>query len=211
MTAPDEYDVYDEVTRAARITARRWPGVIDSEDAEQEIWVRLLESDYLDRLAEMDSAARTHVLGRIGGQVASRYRDDYEAFSGNLSYGTDEVRAMLRAGLLARQRRELDPSSETLTEFLDLHEGAQSLRDGSPQYAETIHKVFLEGGTVDHRMQVTRAVDALTREMNRVSSRRFALHADGPGTRTVLSNAQAHYVTSKNNDGFEGSSSTNFQ
>ncbi len=192
MTAPD--DLYDEVTKAGRITARRWPGIIDPDDAEQEIWLRLLESDYLDRLTGMEPPARSHVLGRIGAQVASKYRDDFEAFSGNLSYGSDEVRAMLKAGLLARQRRELDPSTETMSEWLDLHEGAQSLRDRSPQFAGTLHTVFLEGTSVDNRMQVTRAVDALTVEMNRVSSRRFVDY-DGPGNRRAMSNEQAAHVT----------------
>lgn len=197
MTSPD---LYEEVERAGRITARRWPGVIDAEDAEQEIWVRLLESDYVDRLTEMEPAARSHVLGRIGSQVASQYRDDLEVFSGNVSYGTDEVRAMLKAGLLARQRKELDPSSETLTEFLDLHEGAQGLRDRSPQYAETLGKAFLLKEDTGHSMNLTRAIDALTVEMNRVSARRFSDH-DGPGSRQALSNEQSIYITRNERDG----------
>lgn len=187
-------ELVEEVRRAGHSTARRWAGIIEADDAEQEIWLRLLESNYLDKLEEMEPGARAHVLGRIGGQVASGYRDDYESFTGNLSYGTDEVRAMLRSGLLARQRDQLDPSSETLTEFLDLHEGAQSLRDVSPQFAETIGAVFLLGQEVPNRMQITRAVDALTREMNRVSSRRFVEYS-GPGSRQAQSNDQANHTT----------------
>lgn len=184
-----------EVDRAARATARRWPGVIDADDAYQEIWLRLFESDYLDRLSEMDERARGFVLGRIGGQAASGYRDDYEVFSGNVSYGTDEVRKLLRAGLYAKRRDELDPSSETLTEFLDLQESAQALRDSTPHYAEVIAREYLFNEPIENRKLVQRAVDALTREMNRVSNRRFAGHTDGPGSRQVITNAMAQHIT----------------
>lgn len=196
MTVPEAepVDLPDEVRRAGHTTARKWPGVIDADDAEQEIWLRLLEKNYIERVSEMEPAARAHVLGRIGSQAASGYRDDYEVFSGNLSYGTDEVRALLRSGLLARQRVELDPSSETLTEFLDLHEGAQALRDRAPQYAETLGKVFLLREEPKHSMETTRAVDALTVEMNRVSRRRLVEH-DGPGGRQAMSNDQANHNT----------------
>ena len=34
----------DDITRAARITAAKWPGVIDADDAEQEIWTQLLDN-----------------------------------------------------------------------------------------------------------------------------------------------------------------------
>jgi hypothetical protein len=187
-------DLQDAIHRAAGIVARRWPSVIEADDAEQEIWVRLLENDYYDRVAGLEPAAQTSTLIRIGSQIASGYRDDYEVFSGQVYYATDEVRALLTSGLLDRRRDEIDAASETLTEWMDLHEGAQSLRDSHPAQAAVIARRFLLGEPVEHSQQVTRAVDALTRHMNQVHRRRSADY-EGPGSRRAMSNAAAQHTT----------------
>lgn len=192
-------DLHAEVLSAARITARRWQGVIDADDAEQEIWVRLLESDYIDRLSDMDKPARGYVLRRIGHQVAGRYRDDYEVFSGQVFYSTDEVRALLAKGLLDRPPDELDTASDTMSEWLDLHEATEQLRDQHPSHADIIAARYVVGdyepGPAGGK-PLTLAVDALTREMNRIHRRRWAPHEDGPGSRRAVSNAAARGAVS---------------
>lgn len=201
MTDDRTAELSYDVERAARIVARRWPDVIDEDDAYQEIWFRLLEKDYVGRVYEMDAAARGDVLRRIGVQIASQYRDDYEAFSGQVCYGTDEVHRMLSARMLVRNRAELDPSSETLTEYIDLHEAAQLLRDSIPRYAEVIGARFVSGSPVADTKLVTRAVDALVREMNRVNRRRWVAHEDGPGSRKAVPNETARAITGHQWDG----------
>lgn len=184
-------ELADDVERAARIVARRWPDVIDEDDAYQEIWLRLLEKDYVGRVYEMDAAARGDVLRRIGVQIASQYRDDYEIFSGQVCYGTDEVYRLLSARMLVRDRSELDLSGETLAEYIDLHEARELLRSSIPRYAEVIDARFVSGEPVPDTKLVTRAVAALTREMNRVHLRRSAVIVDGLGSRRVVSNSAA--------------------
>jgi hypothetical protein len=174
-------ELAEDVERAARVVARRWPDVIDEDDAYQEIWLRLLENDYVDRVYELDAAARGDVLRRIGVQIASQYRDDYEIFSGQVCYGTDEVYRLLSAQITLA---DLDPSSETLAEYIDLHEASQLLRDSIPRYAEVIGARFVFGQPVSDSKLVTRAVSALTREMNRAYLRRSAAHAPGASFRT---------------------------
>jgi hypothetical protein len=192
-------DLNAEVRSAARYTAQKWADVIETDDAEQEIWLRLLENDYTDRVSDMEKPARATVLRKIGQQIASQYRDDYEVFSGQVTYSTDDVRLLLGAGLIDREREALDTHRETLSGWLDLHEGAQSLRDRNQSFAEIIWRRYVDGAELDAtgRKALTRAVDALTREMNRVNTRRYAGHAEGPGTRQVLTNATARVVTAR--------------
>lgn len=193
----DELDAESEIRSAGRITARRWDGVIEADDVEQEIWVRLLEADYLDRLAAMEKPARGAVLRRIGQQIAVQERDDYEVFSGQVYYGTDEVRDLLGRGLLARRRDDLDPSSETLTEWLDLHGATDTLRQANPAHACLLGSRYLLGEDVPDRKELTRAIDGLTREMNRSRRRWAESHGDGPGSRRAVPNGTAQAITAR--------------
>lgn len=188
----------EEISRAAHIVARKWPGVIDADDVNQEIWVRLL-SQKTSALDALDPDARLRTLVRIGDQVAADYRNDHEVFSGNVYYGTDDVRALLKKGLLAKRREDLDAASETLTEFIDLHEGAVMLRNTQPQHAAVVSDVFLFGNEDDDRKRATRAVDALTRCMNRVHTTRYA--HEGPGSRRAISNSAGRTAVSKDYNG----------
>lgn len=95
-------EIANEVAKAARAVSFEWPGVIDAEDLQQEIWVKLLESaEYVNQLNAMDGTQRYAALKLIGNQVASSYRADYALFSGNIHYGTAEVRSLLESGILA--------------------------------------------------------------------------------------------------------------
>lgn len=220
MTEDDYRALESDVKTAARTTAREWEGMIDADDAEQEVWVRLLESpSSMTEILGMDKPARVSALTRIGRQIGSQYRDDYGYFSGNYSYGTEEVREMLDRGALDSEETSGDfgagmpplwelplniigklerTDTETATERVDLVLGVRGLRDSkSPYYAEIINRYVYDitpqdGGA---RKQLTRAVDALTNEMNRVNTRRKAGYEQGPGTRKVMTNAEAQKLT----------------
>ncbi|MFB9926297.1 hypothetical protein ACFORO_42635 [Amycolatopsis halotolerans] len=188
----------DEVKRAARSAARSWDGVVGADDVEQEIWVHLLEKDRTATVSAMDADDRRKVLGRIADQVARQERADYEAFRGNFHYSTDEVRAILenagnvldpdsRAGswFVASGGKENvadaedTPGSETHAERMDLVTGLARLREANPRYAEILVRHYVHGEEAAYRVELTRARDALTREMNTARREATADH-DGP-------------------------------
>lgn len=214
----DEYKLLEpDVKTAAKTTAREWDGIIETDDAEQEIWVRLLESpSSLAEISGMDQAARVSALTRIGRQIGSGYRDDYGYFSGNYQYSANEVREMLDRGALEANPTDGDFGSdmppiweyeasiiqqfertdtETATQRIDLALGMRGLRDAASPYFAIIVNKFRNGIGPDHWKTTTRAVDALTHEMNRVNTRRKANYEQGPGTRKAMSNDQAQKLT----------------
>lgn len=217
MLTSDEYDLLrPDVQTASRTTSRSWEGVIESDDAEQEIWVRLLEAgrSTIDKVLEMDRPLRVSSLTRIGQQVGSQYRDDFEVFSGNWVYGTQDVRKLLDRDALGGERGdygtdvpmwELPESiidqlnrtdTETATERIDLFLAMKRLYETNSWYAEIIVSNYVDNAPVHpHYKDLTRAVDALTREMNRTHTKRKAAYTDGPGTRTALHNEKAQKLT----------------
>ncbi|GGM45154.1 hypothetical protein GCM10012275_15260 [Longimycelium tulufanense] len=188
--------IYGDVRRAARDVATAWPGVIEADDAEQEIWAKLMESrDYVRQVTDMDPPDRYNALRRIGTQVAAQYREDYARFSGQVHYGTEEVKALLEGGALTRGH------TDTATERLDLGEGLELLRKRNQGYADALVEAYLLGTyplvTGAGRKRLSRARLALTQAMNNVHRNRRTAYQDGPGTREVLSNDTARYVTSR--------------
>lgn len=221
-----EYKVLEpDVKTAARTTAREWDGVIEADDAEQEIWLHLLERpNVMAEIVAMDRPARVLMLTKTGRQIGSQARDDYSYFSGNYSYGTEEVRGMLDRGALESDEAtgdfgavdtalwELPESAilklnrtdtETATERVDLVLGMKGLRDSqSPYFADIVNRYVLGMPCTDvsARKRVQRAVDALAVEMNRVNTRRRFEH-DGLGSRKVVPNTTAHGRTGNEYDG----------
>lgn len=199
-----DHELHDEIRRAARSAARKWVGVIDAEDLEQEVWIRLLDHDYFDRWVEMDPLARRRVLRIIANQIASGERESYAVFTGQVYYGSDEVRSLLESGALIetgvddvgatvveiyhpsvdgsgaadlgaallsvsnRRRVDREGSIMTLTESIDLRASYEYL---TPAEKETLHDRFVMGRRPDSDagggQYVTRAIDALTRAMNK--------------------------------------------
>lgn len=180
---------------AARTVARNWEGITDAEDAGQAIWVHLLERPNSIRvLLDMDRPARISALNMIGQQIGSEMRDTYEVYSGNYTYSTDQVRALLDDGAMLRGSEFDRPDSETLTEFIDVGLAVETLANSSSSYYATLFGRFVldDPYTGDaERKRVQRAVEALTREMNRANLRRRMAYEDGPGSRRVISNERA--------------------
>ena len=216
-------EIADDVKRAARITAREWADVIDADDAEQEIWLRLLDSSksYLSQVHELEKETRQALLVKIGHQVGMKYRDDYELFSGNHRYGTYQVRDLLEAGVLDRVAdeslavwelpesvvRQIERTdNETLTEMIDLFEGLKDLARRNPKYAALISAVYRDGDqeiltSATERKNLTRAVDALTVSMNNYHRRKVAEYEEGIGTRKAISNEKARFISQRQYSG----------
>lgn len=187
--------ILPDIKRAAARTAREWEDVISADDAEQEIALTLLADTYAQQVAEMEPGARADVLARIGMHIASRYRDDYDYFTGNFRYSTREVREILERGALYEERTRTD------TERLDLDEGIALLRKRNPRYAELIGRRYLTGEQVAEKMALSRAVDLLTNCMNNVHRNRRAEYTEGPGTRKVISRESAAWITKSQYEG----------
>ncbi len=205
-----------DIAKAARSVAREWADVIDAEDAEQEIWLRILESSngYLEEVAGLDQNARIELARMIGHQVAMKYRNDYEYFNGNYYYGTEEVRELLAHASLLNETEEgmqpwempesvirqiIRPESETVSEMVDLAQGLEKLSNRNPRYVDILLARYKDHAPIHgHSEELTRAVDALTREMNNARRSLRAQYQDGPGTRKVMLNSAAQGITSNN-------------
>ena len=161
----------DELTkvidRVAVSVAAQWPEVATEEDVRQDIWVRIAESPRTaEVLGGLNGKALYEAVREMGHQVASKQRTEYEHFSGNFYYSTQDVREILSRGVLTEARERTD------TERMDLEVAFRALQEQNERYAATIWARYVTGDfdktDGSGRMLLTRAVDALTREMNRV-------------------------------------------
>lgn len=190
------------IEKASHSIALEWPGVIEADDLQQELWVKILESPkYMDQLISADPALRMDLLKRLAWQIAGQYVNDYELFSGNTFYGTDHVRNLLTAGILVIAREDLAEMKETLTEFMDSQEAFEALKNRTPRYSEIIWEAYvtetLNQTSASTRKTLSRAVYALTDLMNQAHRRRHAEYEEGPGTREVISNEEARVISQR--------------
>lgn len=203
-------DFSKEISYASKVVANQWPGVIEADDVEQELYLLLLERPgSVEKLATMTSEERRNSLVHVGHQIGSRYKNDYELFSGNCYYGTEHVRAILESGLLTVARRDLGDMKETLTDFLDLHEAYDALKLSNGRYAALVWETYVDGRTEfteSERRTVRRAVKSLTELMNQAHRRRSGKFHQGPGARKAISNEKARTISQRQyagrNDGF---------
>lgn len=204
-------DFSKEISYASKVVANQWPGVIEADDVEQELYLLLLERPgSVEKLATMTSEERRNSLVHVGHQIGSRYKNDYELFSGNCYYGTEHVRAILESGLLTVARRDLGDMKETLTDFLDLHEAFDYMKRVSEEYAQIVWSYYVEGsydtGTGARYERLRRAIRSLTELMNQAHRRRSGKFHQGPGARKAISNEKARIISQRQyagrNDGF---------
>lgn len=184
VAVDDAAELLPEVREAARIVALEWPGVIEADEAEQEILLRLLDRGYVDTVGELETLGRKRLLIKVGKQIAAQYRADYDRFSCNFRYSTGDVRYLLGAGALGGPCEVFDAGG------LDVRESFKSLSD---KYAAVLATRYLFNRPVSDTKAVTRAVDALTDLMNR--NARTPPEHDGPGARKATSNAHAVAMT----------------
>lgn len=174
------------IKRASRNVAFQWPGVIDADDAEQSISLHLLERpSSITKIISMDAAARYRAVVGMGHQIASQARADYDYYKGAYFYSAKEVKELLQQGIL-------DPVQlKFKAEKLDVTDALERI---APQYRESILSRYVEGEVPPRGAEQKRLVDATTAlidAMNAVHRQRFNERKDGPGTRSVISNASA--------------------
>ncbi|AIG78427.1 Hypothetical protein AJAP_27920 [Amycolatopsis japonica] len=192
-------EILPDIRRAAKRVGREWSAVTTAEDVEQEIVLHLLTKDTAEKLADFDDAARGVTLYRIGTQIAAQERIDYDHFTGNYRYSTNDVRKILDLDALLKIRER------TSAEEADLDEGMAMLRKRHARYAEVVVLRYRFKENVDRRV-LHRAVDALAECMNSVHIGRRIAYVEGPGSRTAFTNDQAQRVSRGDYSGNGGGS-----
>ncbi len=215
-------DMHDTIKKAAKTVAFEWPGVVDEADVEQSLNLHLLERpNSIDKLLnEFDEKQRLNAIIQIGHQIAKQERIDYEHFSGNFRYSVDEVRQFLEDRALMNDDPALGSNWSVSDSFIDggefedvvltkcsseidLERGMTRLRKQNAKYADIITMRYLnEIPTAElNRPTLSRALSALTNEMNRSYKQQLRDREEGPGTRRRMSRAAATAETVKAYDG----------
>jgi hypothetical protein len=214
-----------QIRKAARTVAAGWPGVVEQDDMEQELSLHLLEREgVLQRLFDSEDKERMQALIWWGNQIAKKERADFEVFSGNFRYSVNEVKRLLEDGLLKGVHDSNGESSWSSADYvnsgesvedtvltrytteLDLKHGMNNLADRNKNQASLIVRRHLLGQELQNneRARLSDAVKSLTDEMNRSYKKQHHDRPDGPGTRTVISNAAAAAITATQYNGDRG-------
>lgn len=182
-----------------RSVAREYPGV-EAEDLSSEALVVLMEKYPL--LVGKDAGYIHRVLMEAATSHAAKERYEYMLGTSAYIYRPSEVRALLKEVYWSPDLWEVpsgkdDYLSATVSadtvfvSVLDIQQAWSSLKRA---YTDVLTRVFRDGHEPGHSQEVTRAIDALTRQLNwRVNRGR-----DHEGSRTAMSNARAQYVTGEN-------------
>lgn len=216
MTEEEKFEQWDAISdfshaidSVSKQAENGWPEVVNSwEDMALSITAHLVQKRQATALALLERGARRRVLAKIAQQIASTWRDEYEHFNGNFRYSTDEVRQILSRGAISSSIWDSVDSNGNPLEESAWHAGSGrtafgkqariepfDIRAAFPQLSaghrralvrKYAHQEILNGA---ERMELSRAVESLTRLMNRGYRRAYADH-DGPG-KPRLTNAQA--------------------
>lgn len=170
----------EDVHHAARKVAAKWQAV-ELEDLKQDLWERILNfsEEAVRTLRNLPQEERRRRLTRQGHQIASAYRDQDDLAHGRYYYSTKQVRDMLDAGALlpdyATQQLETSRGGPGARGVLDIGTdvAVMDLRAAvgklSQKQAHLLWFRYVEGNEPEgHPMYLKRAVDALTRKMNRM-------------------------------------------
>lgn len=178
---PALVELLPDIRSVARSVAGRWSNTVGGDDLVQDISVILLRDRYAERLLGMDLPARKYVLGKIAGRVAAQEATDYEHFSGNFTYSTNEVRDLLSRGGLDAPGHELvdgeyvdtnagDPIAVSACEIsvdgIDLRTAFGRLSERKQGLLADRYVLGVTSADASVRKELSRAVDALTHEMN---------------------------------------------
>lgn len=196
-----------DIERAARHIQLEWPEVVDSwEDMASDIMALLVKDNQGIKIQQLDPKAKRKTLHMIGQQIASSMRDDYEHFTGNYLYSTNEVRSILGSGILKELTETVelpgtdrdwavgDKKSVTRLEHVDVLNAFNQLEG---HHRGILIRRFNQGEQLDNvdRKDLTRAVDRLTDILNRTRRRQASQH-NGPGSRKAISNSRARQEVS---------------
>lgn len=186
-------DLYPTIRRAARSVAFQWPGVVEEDDVEQSIATHLWERPgSLVKVSQMEDRPQYRAIVGIGHQIASQERTDYDYYKGSYRYGVDEVKSLLKRGVL------IEPVDGFYDAVFDLMEGLEAMWKRNQRYVDSIVSRYADlayPSSGADKKRLSDALTELTNEMNKSNKRRYVERDDGPGTRTVLTRAEAQAIS----------------
>lgn len=218
MTSLNELDddslqrLTKRVRWAARSVSLQWPGVIDAEDVEQTIYLKLAESPgTVNKAVALDDLALQRLLNRMGHQIASQERTDYAHYKGSYRYSVNEVKALLKSGALKEHDEgvnavdyseervstgKTEPSTLIPVQVTDLRAALTALGARNEGQALALVKRYRldeipEGASAKNILK--RAHESITNEMNRVRRTDHVTRDDGPGTRQPITREAARF------------------
>lgn len=193
MTDNGILELGEQIKKAARFVSYQWPGVLEADDAEQAINLHLLERPgYLQKILLISPDEQYRAIVWIGNQLASTERADFDYFKGSFRYAVDEVKDVLNRGVLTEPVEGFDAA------VIDLIEGLVVLTKKSPQYVDALLDRYANWEVPApgaDQVRLSRALTAITGQMNMANKRRFNNRDDGPGTRNSISAESARALT----------------
>ncbi|MCV7016768.1 hypothetical protein [Mycolicibacterium aichiense] len=205
-----------EITKAARSVANQWPGVVEAEDIEQDIWEHILSRpNTLDALFHMEPNPRYQTISKIGHRIASKERDDYDYFTGNFRYSVNEVKRLLESGAIGGAEYTVqsgwsseenvssggefeDAVTASISMETDLQHALARLKETTPQYHDILIRKYVNEEYLSTGAEKKRATDALKSLADNMNSSHKQQHVerpDGPGTRKLVSRAAAQAIS----------------
>jgi len=178
-------DLEKAIENAVRLVAIEWPDMVDENDVRQQTWFYLLKDDAAiwKEIEGLKGPKLEEAVKMLASRAVSQEREQYDYFTGNFFYSTNEVRDLLKRGALIKgrertwtERQDIDRGMEALAEryrsAVAAWEASRSKGNKMQKpldYAAIIWANYvLDQPIHKHWKDLTRAVDALTREMNRV-------------------------------------------
>jgi hypothetical protein len=187
-----------QVRKAAKTVAFQWPGVLDAEEAEQELWVQLMESpgSVAKLRDEFTDKTRVSALISMGHQIANKTFTANEIAAGNFRYSVNQVKDILKQSAEREQNPEAKPVMRSALK--DLEAGMNRLKGKNAGYAEAVIDRY-RNGNVPARgaatVKLSRALTALTTNMNRAHKEQYMARPNGPGTRKAITNSAAQAIS----------------
>jgi hypothetical protein len=181
-----------------RSVARDYPGV-DAEDISAEALTKLM--DNRPKADDPSAGYVKRILQRYGATYAATQRYQRIVETSQYIYTPNEIKALLEhcyydpaawdvpTGKDDWLSAEIDGRSIGIS-LMDITVGMEKIK---AEYRSALEKKFYLGEDVHHQ-RVTRALDSLTRAINRIVAK-TGKGDGGPGSRNAMSNSKARYVT----------------
>ncbi|MFE2997962.1 hypothetical protein ACFXG4_23450 [Nocardia sp. NPDC059246] len=159
--------------KASEWVTYSWPGVIESDDLAQELWLwYLTRPSVAERFQRATRRECLQLAASHGHQIAAGIRTDNARFSNQVQYSVGDI----KDALAGRSR---------WPEILeDITRGMEALRERNDNYADAIEKIKRPDGetmTPAERKRRERAIEALTEETNAGIRQLFDGYTPEPG------------------------------
>lgn len=205
------------IKAAARTVSFQWPGVMNADEIEQQLYVKLLESPgTVLKVLAFESKVVDRFITRMGHQIASQERTDYSHYKGAYNYSAHEVKKLLKSGGLKEQSIQAqtfeekvsagkEPTTQIPVQVTDLRAALVRVSEKNEPYASAIINRFRLDEYPANKSEenaLSRGIEALVNEMNRVRRVGHDERRDGPGTRSPIDSEAARNLSDSQWDSY---------